>query len=278
MSKQILVPVDGSALSGRALPFASAIAQRTNSRLILVQAATARGPSAERQATKMSEAESFLEYLAAQLKEAGPDAETHVHYGDAEGAILDLSNNVDLIVMSTHGRSGIDRWLYGSVADAVLRKTEVPVLLIPPHCELWQPRPLRLLIALDGSQRAEAVVTPAVALAAALEAHIILVRVVENGGKTERDQDMSEAKATPAQALEYLGQLRERCDGRTWETEVQVGRPGPALAAAARDMNVDVIAMTTHGGGTESSHALGDVANAALHLTNVPLFFVRPKA
>ena len=135
--KSILLPLDGSSLGERALPHAAALAASAGARLILVRAAQAHTildvDETDAQLGVISRAEHDLEATAAHLREMGLEAEVHVYYDSPVPAILDaaIRHQVDLIVMSTHGRSGLERMLYGSVADDVLRHAEVPVLLVP---------------------------------------------------------------------------------------------------------------------------------------------------
>src|SRR5581483_1003694 len=137
MITSIVLPLDGSDLAARALPFASYLARALPAKLLLVRATLAHalpgvapGP-AQLAATDHAEVE--LDAMAAQLRAQGLAAEPHVYYDEAPAAIADAAqrHQAGLIVMSTHGRGGLGRWVFGSVADAVLRTAEVPVLLVP---------------------------------------------------------------------------------------------------------------------------------------------------
>ncbi|MBI3972388.1 MAG: universal stress protein [Chloroflexi bacterium] len=110
MFRTILVPQDGSPLAERALPFATRVA-REGGPLILVQAAP--------NVAYRLEVEEPMTSLAERLWKAGVAVETHVRVGDAGEFVVDAARawDADLIVMSTHGRSGLGRWLFGSVAD-----------------------------------------------------------------------------------------------------------------------------------------------------------------
>jgi nucleotide-binding universal stress UspA family protein len=133
---KILVPLDGSALAEAAVAKAVALAGETGS-LMLVRAAEAHTlPGAdptEAQVEVVREAEEYLEAVRARLKRDGcPRVETSVWYGPAASAIVDAARlrRADLIVMSTHGRSGLGRLILGSVAESVLRGTTTPILLL----------------------------------------------------------------------------------------------------------------------------------------------------
>jgi nucleotide-binding universal stress UspA family protein len=136
---KILVPLDGSALAESAIPKAVELAKDAPSAsLMLLRAAEApilTGDPIEAQIAAVREAEEYLEAVAACLKEQGLDeVTTSVWYGPPAPAIVEAAHvaRADLIVMSTHGRSGVGRLLMGSVAESVLRGTRVPILLLRP--------------------------------------------------------------------------------------------------------------------------------------------------
>jgi nucleotide-binding universal stress UspA family protein len=214
-----------------------------------------------------------------------------VQRGEAGQVILDTARDrgVDLIVMSTHGWGGLERWLYGSVADQVLRRAHVPVLLVPAACAVPWPAggAPRVVVPLDGSAFAEEAVAPATDLARALGADLLLVRVVDSrrDGPGSRGRDAGPPAATAAAAVaearEYLERMARslRAAGQTAEVRVMVGASPPAaIVAAAREAGGAMIAMTTHGRGGLARLALGSVATETLQLADVPLLLVRPEA
>jgi nucleotide-binding universal stress UspA family protein len=149
MYEEILVPLDGSVLAEAALPHARALAKAFDGRITLItvfEPATVIsqpgmvGPVISVSVDAEAETAALREYLdkiAANLKTEGIDVRTAIREGDAASAVIDYAaaNREDIIVMSTHGRSGIQRWVYGSVADKVLRSANVPVLLIRAHAQ-----------------------------------------------------------------------------------------------------------------------------------------------
>ncbi|MBI3634829.1 MAG: universal stress protein [Candidatus Rokubacteria bacterium] len=135
----ILVPLDGSALAEAALPTAlGLLAEQPGTTLLLLRAAEATtmlGDPVAAQVDVVREAEEYLKTLAARLSTwKAPKVETAVWYGAPAPAIVEAARvaNADLIVMSTHGRSGIGRLVLGSVAESVLRGTSTPILLVRP--------------------------------------------------------------------------------------------------------------------------------------------------
>ena len=134
---KILVPLDGSTLAEAALSTACDFAARDGATISLVRAAEAMAlPGAntvEAQVTAVREAEEYLAGVVKRLADKGiKRVETHVWYGAAPAAIVEAASGpkADLIVMSTHGRSGLGRLVLGSVAESVLRGTTAPILIV----------------------------------------------------------------------------------------------------------------------------------------------------
>jgi nucleotide-binding universal stress UspA family protein len=143
----ILVPLDGSALAEMALPKATELAEASGATLLLLRAAEAHAlpgtDPAEAQVRVVHEAETYLAEVGERLGASGAGkVTTAVWYGPPAAAIIDAAHlrDIDLIVMTTHGRTGISRLLFGSVAESVLRGTRVPILLIrPPDAAVESP-------------------------------------------------------------------------------------------------------------------------------------------
>ena len=145
MFKHILVPLDGSALAEQALPAALELVEKFDSEITLLrvvrpprQHMTDAGDRFSDLLLKMrqqnlTEAQTYLQAHQGSLRQQG--FKTHIHYTESEQiaeAILEVISGIDsdALVMSTHGRSGLSRWVFGSVAEKVLRRANIPVLLI----------------------------------------------------------------------------------------------------------------------------------------------------
>jgi nucleotide-binding universal stress UspA family protein len=153
----ILVPVDGSALAESAIAAAFDMARPGASTIILMQAAEAHTlpgvDPTDAQVQIVGEAESYLAGVVERLTRQGvANVQTSVWYGPAAPAIVDAVRlwKADLVVMTTHGRSGVGRLVLGSVAESVLRGTTVPILLlrapkapIEPPAGMGQARPAK---------------------------------------------------------------------------------------------------------------------------------------
>jgi nucleotide-binding universal stress UspA family protein len=135
----ILVPLDGSVLAEGALRPAVELARQHGAKLVLLRAAEAHArpmiDPTEAQIVAVRDAEDYLIYVRDRLRQAGmPEVELSVWYGPPAEAIVEAAKyrQADMIVMSSHGRSGLGRLILGSVAETVLRSTAVPILLIRP--------------------------------------------------------------------------------------------------------------------------------------------------
>ncbi|HRQ38106.1 MAG TPA: universal stress protein [Chloroflexota bacterium] len=142
MFNHLLVPLDGSELAEAALPIALALAERFESKVTLLRVvnppyyASAGHDYAGFNMALRQEASTYLEAKQKPLTDAGFNVGVHIVEGDfIADVILDAADSleVDAIAMSTHGRSGIRRWVFGSVADKVLQHAQIPILLVRAH-------------------------------------------------------------------------------------------------------------------------------------------------
>jgi nucleotide-binding universal stress UspA family protein len=272
MYRTNLVPLDGSPLGERALPYAAAVAQATGDRLRLVR--VVQGP-----AVADAGAAAYLQRVAAGL--AQPDTATGVLAGDAAAEILREAHRAEagLVALSTHGRSRLGRWLYGSVADAVLRRAEAPLLLVPAACPpAWPPEGARrVVLALDGSPFAEAAIGPGADLAEALCVGPPPYVVEDAAGDARVEDDPAAALDEARRYVDaVVDGLRRR--GRAADGLVVAGPPAATIAAVARERGAGLVAMATHGRGGVERAVLGSVATEMIHRSTAPLLLTRPAA
>ena len=144
MYKKILVPLDGSTLAESILPYAKSLAKTEQAQIILLRVALtpdenfrARNTDLTEEAVKeiRNEAESYAKRTSLKLNLQGVNTLGIVRDGPVPETILNVAQeiNVDMIAMATHGRIGIKRWLFGSVAEQVVHNSAIPVLLIHPN-------------------------------------------------------------------------------------------------------------------------------------------------
>ena len=296
--RTIIVPLDGSELAQLALPVASALARAGPSRLVLVRATSSLDPAVPSHAeshllaiaqeqNERNVARGALSQVRSRLTHAGLDSETVVVGGPPAQVILDAAviQGADLIVMTTHGESGFQRWMYGSVAEDVLRRAPMPVLLVPRTATAAWPasQPPSVLILLDGSPLAERVLAPAGAVAAALGARVRLLRILEPPPVSTYAHMPQLAVTLRAQerdlGRQYLDGLRGRLpDGlASVETQAALGHgPASAIHQIAVAEQFDLIALASHGRGGLSRMLLGSVAAELVQRATIPLLIVGP--
>jgi len=288
--KTILVPLDGSALAERAVPFAATIAKRAGWSILLLRAVnTLAAPTDRAVLVQKLTAQQALDATAEALAVNGLDVTTRVVDGQAETAILDATadEDVTLVVMSTHGRGGLGRFIYGSVADTILRHAPVAVLTVPPHgLDAWPPeQPIKILVPLDGSEVSRAALEPACELADILGGSLVLASVVTFPTYSMYAEGYAFVEPDPndnllIQTRRYLEEIAAelRTDTRPVEVCATYGTPYFGIMTIARDIKVGLIVMATHGRGGVTRALLGSVATATIRQTDVPIMLVRPDA
>jgi len=302
MPVNILLPLDGSAFSEHALPAALELARRLAGRLHLVQVheppiplvphAVASG-EAELSENLRAQEEEYLRRVANRcLEQAGVATRTQLLEGPVATALASFIHDtgIDLVVMTTHGRSGISRAWVGSIADAVVRRAAVPVLLLRPQ-DHRAPEPVEcrhILVPLDGSPLAEGILGPVELLCRVFQPRFTLLRVVpplqvESGatGPAVLTQAPAAVERATAAAREYLQGVAAawRATGATVETAIQVHSiPAVAILDYAATHAVDLVTMATHGRGGWSRVALGSVADKVMRGTLMPVLLYRPPA
>ncbi len=281
----VIVPLDGSDLAEQALPYAEAIARKANAPLHLMRVVP---PDA--QASAETEAR---DYLREQAKSYGDRVQISVRMGQPADQIVDGADEMTdpVIVMTTHGRSGIGRWLYGSVADRVVRGSGAPVLLIRSGTKDRRAETVStVVVSLDGSVHSEAALPYGKEIALAFDAELVLVRVAET---TQLYGMLGSEPMAPAsadtfneigqrlveEAQEYLAGVEEplRKDGVKVRTETLEGFAADQLLALEREMSVDLIVMATHGRSGIGRLVFGSVAERILKVGTTPVMMIKPK-
>jgi nucleotide-binding universal stress UspA family protein len=288
MLKTIVVPLDGSALAERALSLATTLSIPTAAHLLLMRVSADEPPPDD-----IFPDGAYLAKTAADLREHSFCVETALVTGrDVAQAILVTArqHHADLIVMTTHGRTGPARWVLGSVAETLVKCGELPVLLQ----RAWDPgrRAILLgdqpgvLVPVDGSRFAEAALPAALALAEDLGGEVLLVRV-DPDSRDVLQAEQEVAASMNGQAFPPLVAIREYVDALAAKlraerptipinTRVECGDPATAIIAATEDTSAALVVMATHGRTGFERVALGSVADAVLHHGRAPLMLVHP--
>jgi nucleotide-binding universal stress UspA family protein len=277
--KRILVPLDGSTLAEAILPLAEALARDHEASLLLVRALPSLG-SAEAEVRAQEEAEAYLGGIAAGVTARGLSVEWKVWYEAPDQAIADATRceGADLVAMSTHGRGGVSRLLFGSVAESLVRKGPGPVLLVRGEIA-WRPGGLgTILVPLDGSELSEAVLPVVARLAGPFDLTIELFTVVEPmPGYAAAEVPVARVeeidRVARDEAERYLSKVAAPLTARGLRVAWTVGR-GHAVDAVlrhAQDAGVGLIAMSTHGRSGVGRLLLGSVAERVLRGAPVPV-------
>jgi nucleotide-binding universal stress UspA family protein len=302
--RTVLVPLDGSAASACAIPFAAGAAAALDGALYLSRVhepVTASVPMIGNEPmlddradadTRIAQAEA-LETVASEAKAATGLA---VHWALLDdGVPADVLRahaediGADLIVMSTHGRAGVSRAIFGSVTTAVVAATHLPVLVVRPSGAVPTP-PLfyrRIAVLLDGSTLGESVLEPALQLGSAAAASLELVRVVvptpipmAPGAMPLAMVDPDEYEREVTVAGEYLERVAAglRARGFTVSTRVERGTVvATAIAEYVQRERVDAVAMATHARRGVSRALLGSVAEDVVRHVTKPVLLYRPE-
>jgi nucleotide-binding universal stress UspA family protein len=293
MMDRILVPLDGSGLAERALPLAWGIASRTRADLLLISAVVPSeqwaglATSDPADAKELTAANNYLESVAEPLRTQRLKVRTLAVNDRAATAICSAADGAgcDLIVMATHGRSGLGSWFVGSVAERVRLTSDTPVLLVHARREtIPQATGIgRILVPLDGSEPAEEVLALAEELAHALDARLLLAQIVVSPAALYPEEYTTQAfpalTAIQEAAQAYLAALASNIRERGLEVDlrVDVGEPTSTLLKIASDGGVDMIAMTTRGASAVGRFVMESVADAVSRAIEIPCLIVRAR-
>ncbi len=323
MLKRVLVPLDGSPLAEKALGVAARIAHASGGTILLLRVIgvpttytpyiygsdMAQSPQLAQDMIDMEQenAEKYLAEIARLDMLAGMQVETSIIPGSAGMSILDSAKdeNVDLIVMSSHGETGFKRFALGSVAQYVSRHSPVPVLVLqgdesahfltPPDAG-HPSRSISALVALDGSELAEAAIEPAAYVVAALAAPAqgaLLLSTVAN--KQAESVKHGSEEFMRDEAKKYLIGIRDRLErsdiGKLhliieWAIEeskdvanalIEAAENGKVIESSHEFTACDLIAIATHGRGGLKRLMAGSVTEHILGSTRLPMLIVRPR-
>jgi nucleotide-binding universal stress UspA family protein len=289
MIQTILVPLDGSALAESILPAVQQIARLSGATLRLIHVAE---PVRGRPADAASREQAVRQYLASvaqRLTGEGLTVTTDMLAGDPAESIIQAGQSVELIAMGTHGRSGIGRWVYGSVADKVLRGATVPVLLVRARAEgpVAGEAPAAIVVPLDGSDLAEHALPLAALLSRAGGVTLTLVQSVYwselgvAGGFPDGYGTLMSAEIAIEAAEEgahaYLDEVVAKlsAQGATVQPIISHAPAADAILDAVETSHAGLIVMTTHGRGGLGRFVYGSVADRVLRAATVPVLLVR---
>lgn len=294
MYERMLVPLDGSELAKVALNYAGELGARLGSEITLLSVVE----SAETQGYRDSQ--SYLAEMVQVTKRhirsyfKKPETKvikvgSQVLVGEPAEQIVDFADRKDigLIVMVSHGQSGVRHWALGSVTNKVVMATKHPVAVIRakrPRSHIRRKGLLnKILVPLDGSKESEKIIPYIEELASRLGGEVVLLQVL---APTRYEYTAEGALQVPytttdlwrlqATLIRYLGKLVARLKDRgiTTSLEVEVGIAGEEIIKFADENNVDIVAMSTHGLSGLSYWSIGSVAYKVLQAGNSHLMLV----
>jgi nucleotide-binding universal stress UspA family protein len=304
MIGHILVPLDGSQLAATAIPYALTLARASDARITLL--AVVASPSAhaglpsdaaqEGDGRLITESTAYLESVAVALRAYGLTVTTVVRHGNPANEILAASEDegCSLIVMSTHGRTGLQRIRIGSVAQHVLRHAIIPTLVVRPDDDAateGEATIAAVTVTLDGSPLAEEALPVATQIATALSIPLTLLRVIPSLAyiasagwdagysayypmteEMEDDEDRGAKKYLDAVATRLRA---SGLDVRTRSERSATSRAAEVIAAALAEQGSGIAVIASHGRGGVLRWALGSTAEEVLDQSPCPILIVR---
>lgn len=311
MYKSLLVPLDGSTFAEHALPVAQAIARRSGARLVLVSVST---PLAEAYVEGMyfstsdlqeeltARHQEYLEAVAARVRShIDVPIAIVVKHGEVAPTLCEMleAGEADLVVMATHGRGAMGRFWLGSVADEMIRHTTAPVLLVRPgeqDPDLAREPDLRsVLVPLDGTELAEAILAPALGVAGLLpDSEVILARAIHSVLPVKATPDVPEARREARSILQHVQTLQnqvrvdaesylEKVAARVRERGLKVrtriiveDNPARGILEEADRQQAGMIAIATHARTGLSRMVVGSVADKVVRGAHVPVLIHHP--
>ncbi len=296
MFNRILLPMDRSPLAECVLPHVAAIARAFESQVTLVHVMDPPHRMNWRRAVdplnwriRKAEAESYLGDLVLRLQKAGLAAEKQILEGPAAERIVEFShkNDVPLIVLSSHGQSGLSGWNVSSVVQKIILRAHTSIMIVrayqPASTDVTGLRYHRLLVPMDGSQRAECILPVVETLARAHQAQILLAHVVRRPEMPRRtpptDEDVELAdrlvERNRAEAVQYLDQLRSRLSGDIQARVLVSDHVAVTLHELVDQEKIDLVLLTAHGYSALTRWPYGSVVSSFIAYGTTSLLIVQ---
>ena len=282
--KKLLVPLDGSKFSESVLPWARTLSAKLGLGLKLLRCYEPPAsvymmpetmipePSFDVEPERKEMIDDYLRRVKS--RQPGGRAEHVCCEGDPALAILKTceDDEVDGIVMASHGRGGLERWLLGSVATKVLRGSHTPIYLLNSHLGVKVPEKVdNILVCLDGSELSEAAIPHAVKLAIAFEAKITLYQGIEFAhiGNPHLEKAIEYQRAN---IKEYLESVAAKFTGVTIDTKTRVA--GQDLGILEESQLCDILVMSSHGHSGIKRWMVGSTTEKIMQTVPKPLLIV----
>jgi nucleotide-binding universal stress UspA family protein len=296
MFTRILVPLDGSPLAESVLPHVMSISNATGAEVMLLRVLERATGSQTGETVdpvewqiRKAEADSYLRDLANQMQSSGLAVASEILEGKAAENVIEYAHQtkVDLLILSSHGQSGISGWNVSSVVQKIILRVKTSVLIIRAYqassgkIEIFQYK--KLFVPLDGSQRAEFVLPAVVALARSYNSQVILVQTIHK-------PEIPRRTPPPQEDLDLVNQIteRNRVEASRYLAEVsdRLGVPATtrllvsdsivsSLHTQAEQDEVDLVILSAHGYGGETRWPYGSVVISFIAYGSTPLLVMQ---
>lgn len=295
MFKHILVPLDGSTLAEAALPAALSLAETFNAPVTLLHVIEQDAPEEihrDRHLTEAGEAEAYLKKIAKQVFPPKIKVDLHVHtspVADVARSIVDHSSDEiqpDLIILCSHGNSGMHDLVFGNIAQEVAAASGTPVLLIKPDDAIAQFQLRHILVPLDNESVHDKALATAEELVKAYGAELNMLCVIPTLGTLSGEQ-AAVSNMLPATATAYLDIAEEialdhfqehlnafKKKGLPATAEIARGDPAPVIAKTAEKISADLILFGTHGHAGLEAFWNRSVAASVARRTQIPILLL----
>lgn len=296
MFKHILIPLDGSKLAEAAIPVAASLAKALNAPVTLLHIIEQDAPQEvhkDHHITKADEASGYLEELARRAFPVGAKVNWHVHTAAVKDVAASIVEHAmtefrpDLIVMCTHGNSGVRELLFGSIAQQVVAHGKTPLLLIKPEVDSVKTfKPDKILVPLDTGPVHDDSLPVTQELANAYGAEIYLLTVIPTfstmAGETAAASSL--LPATTSALLEisvenaamdlqaHLDELKQA--GFRVKAEIVRGDPATEIVNLSERLNADLVVLTTHRKAGAAAFWARSVAPNVTRRARVPILLI----
>jgi nucleotide-binding universal stress UspA family protein len=296
MLNRILLPLDRSPLAECVLPHAVAVARVFESQVTPLHVLETAGASRWRRSVdplnwqiRKVEAKTYLHDLTLRLRQAGLVAEPQILEGAAAEQVIDYTRNnaIQLTVLSSHGQSGLSNWGVSNVAHKIVLRVCTSIMVVrahqPPSIDLTGLRYHRLLVPLDGSQRAESILPVAETLARAHQAQILLAHVVRRPDVPRRTPPTHEdvelvdrlVQRNRAEATQYLDELRSRLSGEVEMRLLVEDHVAATLHELVDQEKIDLVLLSSHGCAGHIRWPHGSVVSSFITYGTTPLLIMQ---
>lgn len=296
MFNRILAPLDCSSLAECVLPHVVAMARAFESQVTLVHAMDVTGKATWRRILdplhwqiKKAEAETYLRDLGLRLQEAGLPADKQILEGQAAEQVVEFSraHDVQLVIVSSHGQSGLSGWNVSSVVQKIIQRAHTSIMIVrayqPTSTDMTGLRYRRLLLPVDGSQRAECILPVASTLARTHEAQILLAHVIQPPAMPRRTRPTREdveladriVERNRTEMIPYLNELQSQLSGKVEVRMLVSDQPAIALHELADQEKMDLILLSAHGYSALTQWPFGSVVSSFITYGTTPLLIVQ---